>query len=350
MAVPSTRGIAKVFFKLLALAGLTYLLYLVRSILILVFISVFLAVALGPAVDFFNRRLPRAVSIFVVYFLITGAIFGVGLLVIPPVVSQVKGLANDIPRYLHDLRKNKQFRKYDQKYKITHKLTQQAQKLPSKLSSAAGTLRDVTVGVFAAATKLITVLTITFLLLLDGKRLVAFVFRIMPSDREARYRTVADDIYHAISGYVAGNIAISIVAGTVTYVTLKLIGTPFAAPLAVLMAFLDLIPLIGATIGGALIGIVTAFHDFPTSTIIWVIVLIVYQQVENNFVQPVVYRRTVNVPPLAVIVAVLIGGSLLGVLGALVAIPIAAVIQIVGRDWWRFRQASGDVSAAPAPP
>jgi predicted PurR-regulated permease PerM len=339
-SAPSARAIAKVFFTLLGLTALTYFLYLIRDILVLVFVGVFLAVALGPAVDFFNRWVSRVLSILLVYLLIAGGIFGVGLLVVPPVVNQVQGLANDIPRYLKDLRKNKQFRKYDQKYKITRKLNEQAQKLPSRLASAAGTLKSVTVGVFAAATKLITVLTIAFLLLLDGKRLVEAAFRLMRPDREGRYRKVAADVYRAISGYVAGNLAISVIAGTVTYVTLKVLGVPFAAPLSVLMAFLDLIPIVGATIGGLLIGIVTAFNDFPSSTIVWVIVFIVYQQIENNLLQPIVYRRTVNVPPLAVIVAVLIGGSLLGVLGALVAIPIAAIVQIVSSDWWRFRQAS----------
>jgi predicted PurR-regulated permease PerM len=171
----------------------------------------------------------------------------------------------------------------------------------------------------------------------------------MPPERERRYRKVSGDIYRAIAGYVAGNLVISIIAGTVTYITLTLLNVPFAAPLSVLMAFLDLIPIVGATIGGLLIGIVTAFNDFPTSTIIWVIVFLVYQQVENNLLQPIIYRRTVNVPPLAVIVAVLIGGSLLGVLGALVAIPIAAMIQILGRDWWEFRQQRGEVPV-PIPP
>jgi predicted PurR-regulated permease PerM len=348
-SVPSTRAIAKVFFTLLGLTALTYLLYLVRSVVILIFIGAFLAVALGPAVDLFNRWISRVLSILLVYFLITAGVFGVGLLVVPPVVNQVQGLANDIPRYLKDLRKNKQFRKYDQKYKITQKLNQQAQKLPSRLATAAGTLRDVTVGVFAAATQLITVLTITFLLLLDGKRLLEAVFRLMPPERERRYRKVSGDIYRAISGYVAGNLLISVIAGTVTYITLTVLNVPFAAPLSVLMAFLDLIPIVGATIGGLLIGIVTAFNDFPTSTIIWVIVFIVYQQIENNLLQPVIYRKTVNVPPLAVIVAVLIGGSLLGVLGALVAIPIAAMVQILGRDWWEFRQQRGEVPV-PIPP
>ena len=118
---------------------------------------------------------------------------------------------------------------------------------------------------------------------------------------------------------------------------------PFAVPLAVLMAFLDLIPLVGATLGGVTIAIVTLFNNFPTSTIVWVIVFIVYQQVENNVIQPVVYRRTVNVAPLAVIVAILIGGSLLGILGALVAIPVAATIQIIVRDLWENREPRSEV-------
>jgi predicted PurR-regulated permease PerM len=125
----------------------------------------------------------------------------------------------------------------------------------------------------------------------------------------------------------------------VTWATLTILGVPFAVPLAVLMAFLDLIPLVGATIGGVLIGIVTLFHAFPTSTIVWIVVLIVYQQVENNVIQPVVYRRTVAIHPLIVIVAVLIGGSLLGILGAILAIPIAATLQIVVKELWQMRRA-----------
>jgi predicted PurR-regulated permease PerM len=349
-ATPSARAIAKIFYTVLALALSIYVLYLVRNTLLTLAIALFLAVALGPAVDTFSRRgVPRWLSILLVYFLIFLAIFGVGLLIVPPIASQVQGLANDIPGYLKDLRKNPQFRKYDNKYKITKKLNEQARKLPSKLGDAAGALRDVTVGVFSAAIKLVTVLTIVFFMLLEGERLVNFVFRLMGPDRAPRYRRVARDIYGAVSGYVAGNLLISIVAGTVTYITLSVLGVPFAVPLAVLMAFLDLIPLVGATIGGVVIGIVTLFTDFPLATIVWVIVLIVYQQVENNVVQPIVYRRTVNVPPLAVIVAILIGSELLGVLGALVAIPIAATVQIVVRDIWNLH-GGPNVPAEPGPP
>lgn len=232
---PSTRAIAKVFATFAMLSLLTYVLYLVRSVLMLVLISVFLAVALGPAVDLFHRRLPRALSIVLVYVSIVLVIFGVGLLVVPPIVSQVNGLSKDIPGYLHKLNRNRQFRKYDSKYGITKKLNQQARKLPSRLGQAAGALQDVTVGVFAALIQLVTVLTLTFFMLLDGRRAVDFLFRLLGPARESRYREVAEDIYRATAGYVAGNLIISTIAGTVTYVALTLLGVPFAVPLAVLM-------------------------------------------------------------------------------------------------------------------
>src|SRR6266496_1716643 len=110
---------------------------------------------------------------------------------------------------------------------------------------------------------------------------------------------------------------------------LQILDVPYAVPLAVLMAFLDLIPLVGATIGGVAIGIVAAIAHFPAALIVWAVYFIVYQQVENNLLQPIIYRRTVAIHPLVVLVAVLIGGSQLGVLGALLAIPVAAAIQIV---------------------
>jgi predicted PurR-regulated permease PerM len=347
---PSVRAIAKVFTVVAVLAALLYFAYLIRQVLGLVFIGGFLAIALGPPVGFVNRRgVPRVVSILVVYLLIAASIFGIGLLVVPPAVRQIDGLARDIPHYLNDLRKNRTFRRYDQRYKITPKLNEQARKLPSKLGAAAGALRSVTVGVFTAVVQLVTVLTITFFLLLDGGRLLRFVIGLAGPVRAERLQTVASDIYTAVSGYVAGNLIISVIAGLTTYVTLAALGVPFAVPLSVLMAFLDLIPLVGATLGGVTIGIVTLFHSFPTATIVWAIVLIVYQQVENNLIQPVVYRRTVAIHPLLVIISILIGGTLAGVLGALVALPVAAALQIVARDLWSYRRAPPPTQpAAPA--
>ena len=337
---PSTRAITRVFLTIAALAGGLYLLWLVRSVVGLVAISGFLALSLGPGVDFFCRRgIPRAGSILLVYLSIALSIFGIGLLIVPPIVTQVQGLSSDIPGYLTDIRKNKTFRKYDEKYSITKKLNEQAKKLPQRLGDAAGALESVTVGVFSAVLKLVTVLTITFFLLLDGGRLPGVAARMLGGGKLAeRYLRIADDIYRAVSGYVLGNLIISFIAGIVAYATMSILGVPFAVPLAVLMAFLDLIPLVGATIGGTTIALVTLFNDFPTSTIVWLVVFIVYQQIENNLLQPVVYRRTVDVAPLFTIVSILVGAALLGVLGALVAIPIAAAVQIIARDLWEGRE------------
>jgi predicted PurR-regulated permease PerM len=337
----TTRQIVRVFFTVAALAIFLYVLYIVRSVVVLVFVAGFLAVALGPPVDFLQRRgMRRSLAILTIYLAFAAAIFGVGLLVVPPVVDQVNGLSKDIPGWVKDLRKSKTFRKYDDKYHISKKLNEQAAKLPSKLGSAASTLQDVTVGVFGALVKLVTVLTMTFFLLADGGRLIGWLLRIRGPTEEERLRRLFEDIYRSTAGYVAGNLMISVIAGIVTYFTLTVLNVPFAAPLAVLMAFLDLIPLVGATIGGLVIGIVTAFHDFPTATIVWVVVLLVYQQVENNVLQPVIYRRTVDVAPLLTIISILIGSTLLGVLGALVAIPIAAALQIAIRELWAAREPS----------
>ena len=149
-----------------------------------------------------------------------------------------------------------------------------------------------------------------------------------------------------MSGYVAGNIGISVIAGLVAYIALTLLGVAFAAPLAVIVGVFDLLPLVGATIAAIIVGIVTLFYSFPADTIIWAIVVIVYQQIENNVLSPIVYRRTVQVPGMLVLIAVLIGATLSGVIGALLAIPVAAAIQIVVRDVWQQRH--DDVSEAPA--
>jgi predicted PurR-regulated permease PerM len=344
----TTRQIARVFVTLAVLAGLLIVLYRIRSVLELVLVAGFLAIALGPPVEFLVRhRVKRAFAILLVYLGIVALIVGVGLLIIPPVVGGVNDLSHDIPGYVQDLRKSDTFRKYDDKYDISKKLNDQAKKLPSKLGEAAGTLQDLTVGVFGALVKLVTVLTMTFFLLLDGGKILHFFLRARGPTEEERLSTIFEGIYRSVAGYVAGNLVISFIAGGVTYITLIILGVPFAAPLAVLMGFLDLIPLVGATIGGIVIGAVTAFTDFPTATIVWVIVLLVYQQVENNVLQPIVYRRTVQVAPLLTIVAVLIGATLLGVLGVLIAIPIAGAIQIVVRDVWNRREPSISIVEQP---
>jgi len=335
-----------VFFTLVVLAVFLYALYLVRSVLGLIFIAIFLAIALGPAVDFFARRhAPRSLAILGTFVSLGLAVFLIGLLVVPPVVEQVEQVAADAPGYIVDLRENETIRRYDDQYDISGTLLDQAETLPSRLGDAAGALQAVTIGVFATIVQLIAVLTITFFLLKDGRRIVGWVFDQLSPDSRERYRCVAEDVYRSVGGYVAGALIIATICGLVTYVTLVSLGVPFAVPLAVMSAFLALIPLVGATLAGVIVAVVTAFEDFPADTIIWAVVIVVYQQLESNVLQPFVYRRTVDLHPLVIITAILVGASLLGVLGALVAIPIAAAAQILLRDYWAYRRVATEVVA-----
>jgi predicted PurR-regulated permease PerM len=333
------RLIVKIVLVAAATIGALYLVYLIREVIGNLLISIFFALAIAPAVNrLHSRRVPRPLAILAIYLSIGMVIFGIGLLLVPPLVKGVDRLSKDLPGYVDDLRHNKSFRKYDDKYKITQKVNDQAANLPTKLGSAAGTLKDVTVNVFSRLIELFSILVITFFLLMEGEKILAFLYGQLPEERERRARALADDISDAISGYVFGNLVISLLAGTVTYVTLALLDIPFAVPLAIMFAFFDLIPLVGATLGGILIGIVVAFVDFPTALIVWAIVLVGYQQLENNLLQPVVYGRTVQIHPLVVIIAILIGAALLGILGALISIPVAAGLESVVRDLYRYRQ------------
>lgn len=349
--VPSVRAIARVVLVTAATVAALYLVYQVRNVIGLLFVAVFFALAIAPAVNWLDaHRVPRWLAILLVYLGIASAIFGIGLLVVPPMVEGIDDLSNDLPGYVDDLRENETFREYDDRYEITDKLTQQAEELPSKLGDAAGTLRDVTVGVFSRFVQLFSILVITFFLLMEGNRIVEFGYRQLSPQRQARARTIAADVSSAISGYVFGAFVISTLNGIVSYTTLTILDIPFAVPLAILMAFFGLVPLVGATIGGILVGIVVAFVSFPSGLIAWVAVLVLYQQVENNLIQPLVYGRAVQVHPLVILIAVLLGASLLGILGALVAIPASAAIQSVVRDWWRFRQGGEGTEPAPRAP
>lgn len=344
---PSTQQITRMFATVAGLCAVVYIAYLVRSVLFLVAIAIFVAMALGPVVDLLSRaRIPRSLSILLVYLAIAASIVGIGTLFVPPLVSGVQSIANNAPHYLAQLRENPTLRQYDNRYHITEKVQAEAAKLPQQLGQQAGALSNVTVGVFSAIFQLITVLTIAFFFLLDGERLFNSALTVARPHQAARLTTISAEIYRSVAGYVAGNLAISVIAGVVSLVTLLILGVPFAVPLAVLMAFFDLIPLVGATIGAIIVGLVTLFTDFPTATIVWAIVQLIYQQIESSVLVPIVYRRTVNVSPLLTVVAVLMGAQLLGILGALIAIPVAGAIQIIAQEIWHARAAGTETPAA----
>jgi len=157
-----------------------------------------------------------------------------------------------------------------------------------------------------------------------------------PQSRE-RWRSVGHDIYRAVGGYVTGNLLISLIAGVSTAIVLLIMGVPYSVALGLIVGILDLIPLAGATLAAIIVGAVAFLHSIPAGIIV-IVFFVVYQQIENHILQPVVYGRTVQLSPLVVLISVLIGAELAGVLGALAAIPVAGSLQVVFVDWLRHRR------------
>jgi predicted PurR-regulated permease PerM len=179
---------------------------------------------------------------------------------------------------------------------------------------------------------------LTAFLLGSGRTWVDAAVELRPPDQARRLRRTLEHMANAVGGYVAGALLIALIAGFSGYVVLTILGVPFRGALALIIGLFSLIPLIGATIAAVIVGVVTLFNDFPTVTIVWAVWAIVYQQVENHLIQPQIQKRTVNVHPFVVLVSVLFGATLLGVVGAIIAIPAAASIQIVMREYFDFRR------------
>ena len=358
--MPAVRDIVRIVLVIVSVAIVLYLLWRLRKPISWVLISVFLAVALSPPVNYLARSMKRGFAIAIVYFGLLLVPILLIALIVPPLITEGNNFADNVPQYADDVtefvQKNKRLRELNADYDITQKLQDEAAKLPNRLGGAAGTLRDIGFGIVNSLFALLTILVMTAFLLGSGKQWTDRIIASRPPEERQRLRRSLDHMASAVSGYVAGAMTIAVIAGTATFVVLTILGVPFSGPLAVLAGLASLIPLVGATIAAVLIGVVTLFEDFPTTTIIWTIWAIVYQQLENNLIQPQIQKRTVNVHPFITIVAVLFGGTLLGIMGAIAAIPIAASIQILVREYVDLRTISlkspesPPPSAAPPPP
>jgi predicted PurR-regulated permease PerM len=350
----SVRSIVRIVLVVVCVAIVLYLLFLLRKPISWLLVSVFLAVALSPPVNYLNRRMKRGLAIALTYLGLLLVPILLIALIVPPLITEANNFADNVPRYADDVTEfvqdNKRLREINEDYDITSKLEEEAGKLPSRLGGAAGTLRDIGFGIVNSLFAGLTILVMTAFLLGSGRRWSDAFINSRPAEQRDRLRRARDNMASAVGGYVAGALTIALIAGIATYVVLLILGVPFRGPLAVIAGLFSLIPLVGATIAAVLIGVVTLFEDFPTATIIWAIWAVVYQQLENHLIQPQIQKRTVNVHPFITIVAVLFGGTLLGVMGAIVAIPIAASIQILLREYVDLRTLSIKTPEPPPPP
>jgi predicted PurR-regulated permease PerM len=338
LMAPSLRGVLRILLITVGCAIALYLLWRVRVVVRLAGISLFLAVAIVPVVDSFERhvRVPRAMIILAVLAVAIAGVVVIGAVVVPSMVKEVGQLSQHAPKYARELRRYSTFRHYDNRYHISAKLVRDARELPQRLGHLVGPLKDVTVSAFSFIGQLVTVLALTFLLVLHGRQYVNMGLA-LTGDREERYRRLIIEIKRAVAGFTLGNISISLLATLATWIVLSILGVPYALSLGLVVGFFDLIPLVGATLGAIVVAVATITVNFPTATIVWIAFIVLWQRFEDYVVQPLVYRKALDVNPIVTILAVLAGAALLGILGALIAIPTAAAIQIIISDWWSSR-------------
>jgi predicted PurR-regulated permease PerM len=349
----SLRVILRVVLTIVLVALAIYLIWVLRKPLSWIFIAGFLSVALSGPVNLLQRHMRRGFAIALVYLALILIPVLFAAILIPPIVEQVNNLIDNTPGYVSDLQdfveKNERLRELERDYNITAELQKQAATLPAKAGSAAGILSDIGLGLVNSIFAGVTIIVLSLFMVGSGRSWLNWLAERQGAERGDWMKRLFDRIANAVGNYVAGALGQALIAGVLSYIVLLILGVPYAGSLAIVIFLLDLVPLVGATLGAILVALITLLHDFPTDTIIWVIWSIVYQQVENTIIQPRIQARAVQVHPFVVLVSVLFGSTLFGVLGALLAIPIAAAIQISIIEYNSFRRPE-TIAAVQAPP
>jgi predicted PurR-regulated permease PerM len=318
----------------------------VRELLLRVLVALFLAVSLDPAVRWLEGRgVRRGVAVGLIFAVFVAILAAFLLSIIPPLANQVGELVRSVPDFLASLqRRSASFRELDQRYDLSSRLEGVVGQLPGRLT---GGVLGLTGQVFGALIYFLTVVVFTVYFLLDLPRLRRGVVRVFTVDRRDRYGAVVDIMVTKVGDYMIGRLLIAFIGGMVAFVGLEIFHVPYPLPLAILIGLLDLIPLLGHPIGAAVAVVVSvATKGLWPATVLLAVYFVVYQQVENYLIAPRILRHSVDISAVAVLLAALIGATVLGIVGALVAIPVAAAVKVVLAQ----QIAEHEATAAPARP
>ncbi|MEV4349102.1 AI-2E family transporter [Actinoplanes sp. NPDC049596] len=344
----SNRDTALVARRTLVVIGLVLatllVLLLIRAtsqVLTWILIAVFFAVALHPAVNWVERRAAfgkRWLATLLVFLLALILIGGLVTLFLVPLIKEGLQVAQDFPKIIEDARSGRGpvgglIERYN--------LFQYAQDHADQFRQYASGLGAPTLGLLrGAATSvagIVTIFVLAYLMVLEAHKVVNGFLALFDEKVAERIRRVGHDCAKTVTGYITGNLLISIICGALTYAVLAVMGVPYAGLIALFVGLVDLIPLVGATLG-AVVATLAAFVESTTAGIVVIVFFVLYQQLENHLLQPLIFARTVKVNPLTVLIAILIAVELAGILGALLAIPVAGIVQIIARDIWDTRR------------
>src|SRR6185437_1993805 len=314
---------------LLTVGILAFAVYTVRAVLVQVIIAMFIAVSLDPAVRLLIRRgVKRSLAVGIIFVITLAILVGFVWSLVPPLVRQATDLVANVPDYVKTLSaESKTYRDIANRYGLTQKITEYAASLPGLVGG--GALGFLT-GLFSAVLNVLLVLVLTIYFMLDLPRLRRGVVRLFPRQQRPRAAQAVNVVVDKVGGYMIGNLIISLFAGVSSFICLIVLDVPFALPLAVFVALADLIPMLGATIGavGCVLVALLSGNLWPDAVVV-LLFFVLYQQLENYVIAPRVLRNTVDMSSVAVLLAALIGGSILGVVGALMSIPIVAAGKVL---------------------
>jgi predicted PurR-regulated permease PerM len=346
------RSVLRTTLIVLGVAVTVYVAYQLRRPIAWLIIAAFIAVAVSAPITLLSKRMPRGLAIATVYGTLIAIPIVLAALLIPPLVGQAEDLARDVPNYVTDLEEfvndNKTLSNLNEDYDIVSKLEDEAEKLPGKIGDAANVLSDIGVGLVNSIFAFVTIMILSIFMVSSGGRYLEQFLQSQDEGHREHLRRAFDRIGSAIGSYVGGALIQATLAGIFAFIVLSILGAPFAGALALVVAFGDLIPVVGATIAAFFVGIVMLFVNFPVGLIVWIVYAIAYQQIENYVIQPQIQRRAVAVEPLVILVAVLFGSTLFGVPGALLAIPTAASLQIIFHEYRDYRRSLSEPAAEPA--
>ncbi|WP_433050576.1 AI-2E family transporter [Dactylosporangium sp. CS-033363] len=313
---------------LLTVGAGAFALYSVRQVLVQVVIALFVAVSLDPAVRLLIRHgVRRSIAVGIIGVLVLLVLAGFVWSLVPPLVGQAGQLLDNVPHYQQVLQdRSRTYREVADRYGLTEKLTDFAASLPEKIGGGA---LGVVTGIFSAIVNVLLVTVLTIYFMADLPRLRRGLVRLVPRPSRPRAAQAINVVVDKVGGYMIGNLIISLFAGVSSFICLFALGVPFALPLAVYVALTDLIPMIGATVGAAGCCIVALVTGDVTSTVVLIVFFLLYQQLENYLIAPRVLRNTVDMSSVAILLAALTGGAILGLVGALMAIPVAAAVKVL---------------------
>jgi len=346
------RTIFKILVSITIFIALLNIAAAVSTQLIWIATAFFLAIALNPAVELMRKIMPkhnRVAALATVLLLLVMGIFFLLYAFLPLLIQQTAHLIAETPKAVQQIQSgNNPVSELFARYNLEHQLQEGVADITKALAGATGSVLSIAQGVFSGFAAVVTIITVAIFMLLEGPRWMNLFWRYHPEKSRDRNHTLIVQMYQAVSSYFSGILVIATISSICSMIMMTIVGIPYAIPLGILVGLFGLIPFVGATIAAVLVVIVALFTSTGAG-IAMGIYFVVYQQVENNVLQPVVQGRSTELSPLLVTIAILLGASIAGLFGALVAIPVAACIKVLVVHWFQHHMPPHEFVPAEVP-